>query len=110
MRQIHYRLKRQHIKDRQREYLAKYREKHENTKTVEPKDFQIRMQKARAMKILKESLLQTPVRRVSVIKSYVANMSSPTVCTLQNMKIVTSPEEIENIQMCERTFPIKRRN
>ena len=37
-------------------------------------------------------------------------MSSPTVSTLQNMKIVTSPEEIENIQMCERTFPIERRN
>ena len=96
VRQRNYRLKRQQIKDRQREYLFKYREKQKNTKTVEPKDFQNRTQKARAMKKLKESLPQTPGRRVSVIKSYLGNMRSPTVSTLQNMKIVTSPEEIEN--------------
>ena len=81
------------------EYFAKYRDKQKNTKTVEPKDFQNRTQRARAMgkkNTLKESLPQTPGRRLSVIKSYLENMRSPTVSTLQNMKIVTSPEEIEN--------------
>ena len=39
---------------------------------------------------------QTPVRRVSLIKLYLENMRSPTVSTFHNMKIVTSPEEIEN--------------
>ena len=48
VRQRNYRLKRQQLKDRQREYLFKYREKQKNTKTVEPKDFQNRTQKARA--------------------------------------------------------------
>ena len=50
VRQRNYRLKRQQIKDRQREYLAKYREKQKNTKTVDPKDFQNMTQKARSMK------------------------------------------------------------
>ena len=45
---------------------------------------------------LKELLPQTPGRRVTVIKSYLENMRSPKVSTLQNMKIVASPEEIEN--------------
>ena len=39
---------------------------------------------------------QTPGRRVSLIKFYLENMRSPTVSTFHNMKIVTSPEEIEN--------------
>ena len=51
LRQRNYRLKRQQILDRQREYLAKYmyRRKQKNTKN-EPKDFQNRTPKARAMK------------------------------------------------------------
>ena len=71
-------------------------EKQKNTKTVEPKDFQNRTQKARAMKKLKESLPQTPGQRVPVINSYLGNMRLTTVSTLQNMKIVTSSDEIEN--------------
>ena len=39
---------------------------------------------------------QTPGRRVSLMKFYLENMRSPTVSTLHNTKIVTSPEEIEN--------------
>ena len=46
------------------------------------------------------------ISNLDVIKSYVANMSSPAVSTLQIMKIVASPEEIENIQIFERTFQI----
>ena len=45
---------------------------------------------------LKDLLPQTPGRRVTVIKSNFENMRSLTVRTLQNMKIETSPEEIEN--------------
>ena len=36
------------------------------------------------------------LRRVSHIKFYLENMRSPTVSTFHNMKIVASPEEIEN--------------
>ena len=39
---------------------------------------------------------QTPGRRVSLIKFFLENMRSPTVRTFHNMKIVTSPEDIEN--------------
>ena len=35
-------------------------------------------------------------RRVSLIKFYLENMRSPTVSAFQSMKMVTSPEEIEN--------------
>ena len=45
---------------------------------------------------LKDLLPQTPGRRVTVIKSNLENTRSPTVRTLQNMKIETSPEEIES--------------
>ena len=75
--------------------MAKYREKQKNTKTVEPKDFQNRAQKAGALKKHTIRITSaTPGRRISVIKSDLENMRLPTVSNLQNMKIVTSPEEI----------------
>ena len=64
-----------------------------NTKTVEHEDFQNMKQKARAMK-------KTYTKRVISPNPWSTgicheNIRSPTVSTLQNMKIVTSSEGIE---------------
>ena len=88
-------------------------------KQLNPKTFKARAMKKTHTHTLKGLFPQTPGRRVTVIKSYLENIRSPTVSTLQNMKIVTSPEEIENTAFLvilkrsynlPRRFQIKRRN
>lgn len=55
--------------------------------------FANRMQKHRDIKRLKESLPETPIRRASVISSYLTQ-NSPTIKTLEKLKVIRSPEEI----------------
>lgn len=85
------------IKERKRlnnEAAKRYRTKQKLIETVKQTPYKNRMDKSRALKSLKKSLPTTPGRRITLLKTYLQK-NSPTVKTLEKLKIVRSPEEME---------------
>ncbi len=91
---------REHIKEiekkkQHREHQKKYLTNKAKCPDIIPVGpaYEYRMKKCRDMRKFKQSLPETPRRRASVISSYL-QQNSPTIKTLEKMRVVRSPDEI----------------
>lgn len=108
-RQERERKKQKEEKDKLRKiHRQTYMKRYQQNKTKQSSvtyQFTHRMQKSRAVKKMKMSLPDTPRRRVSTLAAYLSTKKttqSPTVNTLEEMRIIRSPEDIEddNVSNC----------